>query len=157
MGIVQYLLSRSVPWAKRYSHLSSPLSLNREGRWGTTDDFAISFLHFSQFSTTLWDMANSRPVHFLMLSFQLFLCLPRMFTTTQHLFFAGVTVGVFAAVCSRCHDTPHSGSLLGQWVYQVGAGCAPLWLDWILLLQSLLSEILQQCVKSLYQRYHTSV
>ena len=25
-------------------------SLNREGRWGTTDDFATSFLHFPLFS-----------------------------------------------------------------------------------------------------------
>ena len=39
-------------------------SLNREGRWGTTDDFATSFLHFSLFSTALWDFPNSRPVHF---------------------------------------------------------------------------------------------
>ena len=31
-------------------------SLNREGRWGTTDDFATSFLHFSPFSTALWDL-----------------------------------------------------------------------------------------------------
>ena len=38
-------------------------SLNREGRWGTTDDFATSFLHFSLFSTALWDLPNSRPVH----------------------------------------------------------------------------------------------
>ena len=38
-------------------------SLNREGRWGTTDDFATSFLHFSLFSTVLWDLPNSRPVH----------------------------------------------------------------------------------------------
>ena len=43
-------------------------SLNREGRWGTTDDFATSFLHFSLFSTALWDLPNSRPVHTLMLS-----------------------------------------------------------------------------------------
>ena len=28
-------------------------SLNFEGRWGTTDDFATSFLHFSLFSTAL--------------------------------------------------------------------------------------------------------
>ena len=28
-------------------------SLNREGRWGTTDDFATSFLHFSLYSTAL--------------------------------------------------------------------------------------------------------
>ena len=26
-------------------------SLNHVGRWGTTDDFATSFLHFSLFST----------------------------------------------------------------------------------------------------------
>ena len=51
-------------------------SLNREGRWGTTDDFATSFLHFSRFSTALWDLPNSRPVHSLMLSSHLFLCPP---------------------------------------------------------------------------------
>ena len=44
------------------------LSLNHGGRWGTTDDFTASFLHFSLFSTTLWDSANSRSVHSLMLS-----------------------------------------------------------------------------------------
>ena len=38
------------------------LSLNREGRWGTTDDFATSFLQFSLFSTALWDLANCSPV-----------------------------------------------------------------------------------------------
>ena len=48
------------------------LSLNREGRWGTTDDFATSFLHFSLFSTALWNLANSGPVNFLMLSSHLF-------------------------------------------------------------------------------------
>ena len=55
---------------------SSHLSLNRDGRWGTTDDFATSVLHFSLFSTALRDFANSRPVHSLMLSSKLFLCLP---------------------------------------------------------------------------------
>ena len=55
---------------------SSHLSLNREGRCGTTDDFATSFLHFPLFSTALWNMANSRPVHSLMLSSHLFFCLP---------------------------------------------------------------------------------
>ena len=54
-------------------------SLNREGRWGTTDDFATSFLHFSLFPIALWDLPNSRPVHFLMLSFHLSLCLPCLF------------------------------------------------------------------------------
>ena len=51
-------------------------SLNREGRWGTTDDFATSFLHFSLFSTALLDLPNSSPVHSLMLPSHLFLCLP---------------------------------------------------------------------------------
>ena len=56
--------------------LSSHLSLNREGHLGTTDDFTPSFLHFSLFSTEFWDLVNSRPVHSLMLSSNLFLCLP---------------------------------------------------------------------------------
>ena len=51
---------------KRHSH-HHHLSLNREGRWGTTDDLITSFLHFSLFSTALW-AAKSRPVHFLMLT-----------------------------------------------------------------------------------------
>ena len=51
-------------------------SLIREGRWGTRDDFATSFLHFSLFSTALWDLLNSRPVHSLMLSSHRFLFLP---------------------------------------------------------------------------------
>ena len=44
------------------------LSLNHEGCWGTTDDFITNFLHFSVFSTALWDFVNSTPVHSLMLS-----------------------------------------------------------------------------------------
>ena len=36
-------------------------SLSCQGRWGTTDDFATSFLHFPLFSTALWDFLNSRP------------------------------------------------------------------------------------------------
>ena len=55
------------------------LPLNREGRWGTIDDFATSFFHFSLFSTALWDLQYSRPVHSLMLSSHLFLCLPCLF------------------------------------------------------------------------------
>ena len=51
------------------------LYLNREGRWGTTDNFADSFLHFSLLFTALWDLTNSRPVHSLMLSSHLFFCL----------------------------------------------------------------------------------
>ena len=56
-----------------HHHHQSP---NREGRWGTPDDFATSFLHFSLFSTALWGLPNSRPVHSLMLSSHLFLCPP---------------------------------------------------------------------------------
>ena len=57
---------------------SSPshLSLNHQGRWGTTDDFTTSFLHFFLFSTAFWDLANPRPIHSLMLSSRLFFCLP---------------------------------------------------------------------------------
>ena len=52
------------------------LSLNHGGCWGTTDDFTTSFLHFSLFATTLWDLANSRLVHSQILSFHLFFFLP---------------------------------------------------------------------------------
>ena len=52
------------------------LSLNRGGRWSTTDDLTTSFLHFSLFPTALWHLANTRSVHSLMLSSHLFLCLP---------------------------------------------------------------------------------
>ena len=52
------------------------LSLNCEGRWGTTDNFATNFLHFFLSSTAFWDLPNSRPVHSLRLSSHLFLCLP---------------------------------------------------------------------------------
>ena len=56
--------------------LSSHLSLDHKGQWGTTDDFTTSFLNISLFSTALWDLANSRPVYSLMLSSHLFFCLP---------------------------------------------------------------------------------
>ena len=58
-----------------YVYLHLHLSLNREGRWETTKDFKTSFLHFSLFSTALWDLANSRPVHSLTLFPHLFFCL----------------------------------------------------------------------------------
>ena len=73
-------LKKSKPFMRKktntLSHHHHHLSLNREGHWGTTDDFATSFLHFSLFSTALCNLANSRPVHSLMLPFNLFLCLP---------------------------------------------------------------------------------
>ena len=60
----------------RRRHHHHHLFRNREGRWGTTDDFTTSFLHFSLFSTALFDLANSRPVPSLMLFSHIFLCLP---------------------------------------------------------------------------------
>ena len=57
-------------------HYDHHLSLNCESCWGTTDDFTTSFLLFSLFFTALWDLANSKPVHSLMLSSYLFFCLP---------------------------------------------------------------------------------
>ena len=57
-------------------HHHHHLSLNREGRWGTIDHFATTFLLLLQFFTALWDLANSNPVYSLMLSSRLFLCLP---------------------------------------------------------------------------------
>ena len=51
------------------------LSLSREGRWGTTDDFTTSFLLFSLSSAVLWDLAKPRLVHSLVLSSNIF-CLP---------------------------------------------------------------------------------
>ena len=57
-------------------HHHNHQSIHSEGLWGTTDDFATSFFHFYLFPTALWDLANSRPVHLLMLSSHLPLCLP---------------------------------------------------------------------------------
>ena len=69
---------RNTPQKEICSETTPPhhQSLNRECRLGTTDDSATSFLNFSLFSTALWDLPNSRPVHSLMLSSHLFLCLP---------------------------------------------------------------------------------
>ena len=68
---------RLLPLSLRVDHHHHHyLFLNCEDRWGTKDDFATNFLHLFLFSTALWDLPNSRPVHSLMLSSHLFLCLP---------------------------------------------------------------------------------
>ena len=65
------------PLSNHHHHHHHHQSLNNEGRWGTTDDFATSFLNFFPlFSTDLLDLANSRPVHSLMLSSHFFFCPP---------------------------------------------------------------------------------
>ena len=77
--------------SEHHHHHHHHLSLKHEGRWGTTDDFATSFLHFPLFSTALWDLANSRLVHFLMLSSHLFfflLCLLPPFTVPSKMVLA---------------------------------------------------------------------
>ena len=72
-----FLYSGKADTDQPHTHLiSSLLSFNRERRWGTTDFFATSFLHFSLFSTAHWDLPNSRPVHSLMSSSHLFVCPP---------------------------------------------------------------------------------
>ena len=71
-GIVQIREPTNSQCWKSYHLISS----HHEGRLGTAVDFATSFLHFLVFSTALWDLAISRPVHSLMLYSHLFLCLP---------------------------------------------------------------------------------
>ena len=46
---------------------------------GHHSDLTTSLLHFSLFSTALWDLANSRPVHCLNVFSHLFFCLPCLF------------------------------------------------------------------------------
>ena len=58
------------------SSLISSQSLNLEGRRGTTDDVATIPFHSSLSSAALRESPNHIPVHSLMLSSHLFLCLP---------------------------------------------------------------------------------
>ena len=48
----------------RPAHHYYHLLLNRDGHWCTTDDFITSFLHFSPFSTALWDSKNIQASQF---------------------------------------------------------------------------------------------
>ena len=67
--LLRYLwTTKNSLWQRPGHHHNHHQSLNREGRCCTTYDFATSFLHFSLFSTALWDLPNSRPVHSLMSS-----------------------------------------------------------------------------------------
>ena len=88
--------------------------LNRWSRWGTTDDFTTSFLHFSLFSSVLWDLANSRPVHSLMLSSYLFFCLPRLlnhFTVACKMVWSDLMNGRHVHTTSVCISLRLSGRL----------------------------------------------
>ena len=99
----------------RGSHLLYPLTVRC--RWGTTDDFTTSFLHFSLFSIALWDLANSRPVHSLMLSSHLFLCLPCLLPP--------FTVPCKMVLARPDEQETSSFTLFLCWPWAVGAG-APL-------------------------------
>ena len=70
-GIIASLVNCSVVMTTCHQ-----LYLHCEGRWGSKDYFTTSFIHFSLFSTALWNLAICRPVHSLMLSSHLFICLP---------------------------------------------------------------------------------
>ena len=50
-----------------HHHHHHHLSLNREGRWGTKDDFTTNFLHFSLFSIALSDLVDLGSVHSLLM------------------------------------------------------------------------------------------
>ena len=71
---VSVFLCRWLPDTVIPPHLTYPLTLSVVG--DTTEDSTTNFLHFSLFSTALWDLANSRPVHSLTMSSHLFFCLP---------------------------------------------------------------------------------
>ena len=94
--------------AHTYTHtIRHHLSLNCRGCWGTTDDLT-SFLHFSLFSTALWDFGDSRLVYSLMLSSHLFFCLPCLlppFTVPCKMVLAKVWV-IFCPLMWSC---PRSG------------------------------------------------
>ena len=99
------------------SHLSSHLSLNREGRLGTTYDFATSC------TTAIWDMVNSRPVHSLMLSSHLFFCLPCLlpaFTVPYKMVLADLMNGIHDQTTAVCVSLRSSGGLR---VVRLPAGC----------------------------------
>ena len=59
-----YICETAIALGNRSSSSSVSLSSSLpycEGRLGTADDSTTSFLHFPLFSTTLWDLVNSRP------------------------------------------------------------------------------------------------
>ena len=63
-------------WTNNGHLILSYLSCSLAERWGITVEFTTSFLHSSRFSAFHSMMFHSRPVHSLMLSSHLFLCLP---------------------------------------------------------------------------------
>ena len=86
-------LSQDEGLKSNFKILSSLISqsFNLWGRWGTTDDVAIIHFQPSQSSAALRESPNPIPVQFLMLSSQLFFCLPLLlapFTVPCRIVFA---------------------------------------------------------------------
>ena len=100
------------------SLVSFHLSVNHEGRWGTTDDFTTSFLpFFPVLHCSL--VANSRPVHSLMLSSHLFLCLPCLLPLLLWLarwFWPDVMNGWHDHTSAVCVSLQWSGGLHVVWL-----------------------------------------
>ena len=97
-----------------HHHHHHYLSPDREGRLGTTDDFATSFLHFPLFSTALWDLPNSSPVYSLMLSSHLFPCLPCLlfpFTVPCKIVLPDLMNGRYDHTTAGCVSLLSSGGL----------------------------------------------
>ena len=59
-----------------HHHHHHYLYLKHEGRWGTTDDFITSFIHFSLVLHCPLGHGELQAVHSKMMSSHLFLCLP---------------------------------------------------------------------------------
>ena len=103
-------------------HHHHHLSLNREGRWGTTDDFNTSFLHFSLFSTALCYLANSRPVHSLILSSHLFLCVMTLIRWPFHPHVTSVARKRPRSFCRKCRWQVTHKHAYNPWPNKVGVG-----------------------------------
>ena len=108
------------------------LRLNRRGCWGTTDDFTISFLHFSLFTTALWVLVNSSPVQSLMLYSHLFfvvVCLvffPLSLCLAKY-FWPDLMNGRHVHTTSVCISKPWSG---GLHVVQLSVGSLDRLIGW---------------------------
>ena len=89
VGSYNHSIRWCLPMIGRYSILFYPIIL--EGRRGTTDEFVTIPFHLVLFSAVLVELANSIPVHSLILSSHLFFCLPLFllpFTVPCRIFFA---------------------------------------------------------------------
>ena len=80
--------------------LDLPVVIKGGGHRGTTDKFATIPFHLVLFSAALVKFTNSSPVHSLILSFHLFLCLPLLYPFT-----APVGLSLLNQKTLRCDQT----------------------------------------------------